>query len=158
MGLIDFMKSAGAKMFGSDEPSAEEKAAMEQAAKNKRASSALENVVKKLNIPVAELEVRFNKGLAVIEGKTETTATAEKAAVAIGNIDGVSQVNNKIQVLNPEPAAVYYTVKSGDSLSKIAKSQYGDPMKYPQIFEANKPMLSHPDKIFPGQVLRIPQQ
>ena len=122
MGLIDFMKSAGAKMFGSDEPSAAEKAAMEQAAKDKRASDALENVVKKLNIPVAELEVRFSKGNAVIEGKTETTSTAEKAAVAIGNIDGVARVDNRIQVMNPEPEAVYYTVRSGDSLSKISKS------------------------------------
>jgi nucleoid-associated protein YgaU len=49
-----------------------------------------------------------------------------------------------------------YTVKSGDTLSAIAKEQYGDAMKYPQIFEANKPMLENPDKIYPGQVLRIP--
>ena len=45
---------------------------------------------------------------------------------------------------------------SGDSLSKIAKEHYGNAMKYPVIFEANKPMLEHPDKIYPGQVLRIP--
>ena len=56
----------------------------------------------------------------------------------------------------PEPEAVFYTVVSGDSLSKIAKAHYGDPMKYPVIFEANKPMLTDPDKIYPGQVLRIP--
>jgi len=49
-----------------------------------------------------------------------------------------------------------YTVKSGDSLSKIAKAHYGDAMKYPVIFEANKPQLTDPDKIYPGQVLRIP--
>ena len=55
-----------------------------------------------------------------------------------------------------EPEATYYTVVSGDTLSKISKAQYGDPNKYMKIFEANKPMLTHPDKIYPGQVLRIP--
>ena len=45
---------------------------------------------------------------------------------------------------------------SGDNLSKIAKAFYGDANKYPVIFEANKPMLSSPDKIYPGQMLRIP--
>ena len=49
-----------------------------------------------------------------------------------------------------------YTVQKGDTLSKISKEQYGDANKYQQIFEANKPMLTHPDKIYPGQVLRIP--
>ncbi len=55
-----------------------------------------------------------------------------------------------------EPEAKYYTVVKGDTLSKIAKASYGDAMKYPVIFEANKPMLKDPDKIYPGQVLRIP--
>jgi len=59
-------------------------------------------------------------------------------------------------VTNPQPEARYYTVAKGDTLSKISKEMYGDPNKYPQIFEANKPMLGHPDKIYPGQVLRIP--
>jgi nucleoid-associated protein YgaU len=56
----------------------------------------------------------------------------------------------------PEPEAQWHTVVSGDNLSKIAKKFYGDANKYPVIFEANKPMLSHPDKIYPGQMLRIP--
>ncbi len=55
-----------------------------------------------------------------------------------------------------EPEATYYTVVSGDTLSKISKQAYGDANKYMKIFEANKPMLTHPDKIYPGQVLRIP--
>ena len=53
---------------------------------------------------------------------------------------------------------VTYTVQAGDTLSKIAKEYYGDANKYPAIFEANKPMLSHPDKIYPGQNLIIPAQ
>ena len=59
-------------------------------------------------------------------------------------------------VVVPEPEAVFYEVKRGDSLSKIAKAQYGDAMKYPVIFEANKPMLKDPNLIYPGQMLRIP--
>ena len=50
----------------------------------------------------------------------------------------------------------YYEVKKGDSLSKIAQQYYGDPMLYPRIFEANKDILKDPNKIKPGQKLRIP--
>lgn len=52
--------------------------------------------------------------------------------------------------------STFYTVKSGDTLGAIAKAHYGDAGKYPVIFEANKPMLKDPNKIFPGQTLRIP--
>ncbi len=55
-----------------------------------------------------------------------------------------------------EPESTYREVKSGDTLSKIAKEAYGDANAYMKIFEANKPMLSNPDKIYPGQKLRIP--
>jgi nucleoid-associated protein YgaU len=50
-----------------------------------------------------------------------------------------------------------YTVQKGDTLSKISKQYYGDPNKYNRIFEANRDQLKDPDKIFPGQVLKIPQ-
>ena len=69
---------------------------------------------------------------------------------------GVGAVNDMLTVRAPEPESQWHTVVSGDNLSKIAKKFYGDPNKYPVIFEANKPMLKHPDKIYPGQVLRIP--
>jgi nucleoid-associated protein YgaU len=59
-------------------------------------------------------------------------------------------------VATPADESKYYTVVKGDTLSKISKEFYGNPNKYPQIFEANKPMLTHPDKIYPGQLLRIP--
>jgi nucleoid-associated protein YgaU len=71
-------------------------------------------------------------------------------------VNGIAEVDDNLEVLNPAPEAVFYTVQKGDTLSLIAKAQYGDMMKYPVIFEANKPMLTHPDKIYPGQVLRIP--
>ena len=56
----------------------------------------------------------------------------------------------------PAAESRFHVVVSGDNLSKIAKQYYGDANKYPLIFEANKPMLTHPDKIYPGQALRIP--
>jgi len=158
MGLIDFIKGAGSKIFGTDEPEGptpEEKAA-KKAAAEARASEALENVVRKMDIAVQELDVKFSAGVATINGTTETQEVAEKAVLAVGNVNGVSQVDNQIEVLNKEPEAVYYTVQSGDYLSKIAKAQYGNASKYNIIFEANRPMLEHPDKIYPGQVLRIP--
>ena len=81
--------------------------------------------------------------------------------LAVGNTAGIARVDDRIEVVEvakKEPEATYYTVVKGDSLSKIAKAQYGDPMKYPAIFEANRPMLKDPDLIYPGQVLRIPPQ
>jgi nucleoid-associated protein YgaU len=93
----------------------------------------------------------------IVHGTTSDTASAERVILALGNVEGVGSVDSQLHVLNPAPEAVFYTVQSGDSLSKISKSQYGDPMRYEQIFEANKPMLTHVDKIYPGQVLRIPQ-
>ena len=70
---------------------------------------------------------------------------------------GEPRVEDRLEVTNPEPEARYYTVAKGDTLSKIAKQHYDDANKYPQIFEANKPMLKDPDKIYPGQSLRIPE-
>ena len=154
MGLIDFIKGAGEKLFGSDEPSAAE--AAEKLAAEYRAAAALGNAVRNMKIPIENLDVKLSDSVAIISGTTADQAHAELAALVVGNSQGVSQVDNRIVVQNPAPEAVYYTVVSGDSLSKIAKTQYGDAMKYPEIFEANKPMLSDPNKIYPGQVLRIP--
>jgi nucleoid-associated protein YgaU len=50
----------------------------------------------------------------------------------------------------------YHTVVRGDTLSAIAKTHYGNAGAYMKTFEANRPMLGHPDKIYPGQLLRIP--
>jgi nucleoid-associated protein YgaU len=95
---------------------------------------------------------------AKIEGKVPDQATKEKIILAAGNINGIGEVEDSMKVSSKAKAeeSVFYTVKSGDSLSKIAKKYYGDAMRYPDIFEANTPMLKHPDRIYPGQVLRIP--
>jgi nucleoid-associated protein YgaU len=76
--------------------------------------------------------------------------------LVVGNTVGIAGVEDEMEVEVEEPVAIFHTVERGDTLSKISKKVYGDSMKYPVIFEANKPMLSHPDKIYPGQVLRIP--
>jgi nucleoid-associated protein YgaU len=80
----------------------------------------------------------------------------EKIVLCAGNVSGVAKVNNRMTTDKSEAEAKYYTVVAGDNLSKISKAQYGDANKYMKIFEANKPMLKDPDKIYPGQVLRIP--
>ena len=91
-----------------------------------------------------------------VYGVAPDQATREKIVLCAGNVAGVASVKDMMSVDKSEPEAQYYTVKSGDTLSKISKQHYGDANKYMKIFEANKPMLSHPDKIYPGQLLRIP--
>ena len=83
-------------------------------------------------------------------------ATKEKILLCCGNVSGVEKVNDMLTVSQPADESRYYTVVRGDTLSAIAKTQYGNANAYMKIFEANKPMLSHPDKIYPGQLLRIP--
>lgn len=93
-----------------------------------------------------------------LEGKVPDLETKEKLILAAGNVSGIGEVDDSMKVKSKAKTAdsVFHTVKSGDSLSKIAKKYYGDAMRYPDIFDANTPMLKHPDKIYPGQVLRIP--
>ena len=93
---------------------------------------------------------------ATVTGKAKDQATKEKAVLIAGNVEGIAQVDDQLEVAEKAPEAQFHTVVSGDNLSKIAKKYYGNAMKYPVIFEANKPMLKDPDKIYPGQVLRIP--
>lgn len=147
MGLFSFIKGAGKKLLGIKEPAPEVVLTKVQA---------LEKEIAALGVPISGLKIGLAEQV-IVSGSTVTNAQREKIILALGNIDGVGAIEDNIVVTNPAPAAVFYTVQSGDSLSKISKSQYGDAMRYNEIFEANKPMLSHPDKIYPGQVLRIPQ-
>lgn len=164
MGLLDFVKNAGAKIFGSskdDDAAAKAAADAEARAQIRKLERAkkekiLLNHLKAMGIEVGDPKVSYDGGVVTLGGKVATQADSEKAALTVGNVQGVEAVNNNLEVTNPEPEAQYHTVVSGDTLSKIAKKFYGNAMKYPVIFEANKPMLSDPDKIYPGQVLRIP--
>jgi nucleoid-associated protein YgaU len=157
MGLIDFVVNAGAKLFGRDEkPEAKANPEMEKRQAETTKARALENLVSGLELQVEDLRVEFRDSTATVFGKTENQAEKEKVILAIGNVNGVASVDDRLEVSAPEPEAVYYTVVRGDTLSKIARDHYGNAMKYPVIFEANKPMLKDPNKIYPGQVLRIP--
>ncbi len=161
MGLFDFVKSAGRKLglVAPEKVEAAGKSPDEVKADAERTmAKALAAEVKSHNLQVEDLRVEYAGGKAVVYGKTPSQAEREKVVLAIGNTEGVGQVDDRIEVVTPEPEAQFHTVERGDTLSKIAKKYYGNAMKYPVIFEANKPMLTDPDKIYPGQVLRIPPQ
>lgn len=152
MGLFSFIKNAGAKVFGIGKTTEEEavEAAVEKANK-------LVNAVEALGFKVTDLDITVENDLATIYGEAENQATREKVVLVVGNTEGIASVDDRMTTAIQEPEAQFHTVVSGDSLSKIAKKYYGNAMKYPVIFEANKPMLTDPDKIYPGQVLRIPE-
>jgi len=165
MSLISFVKEAGEKLFGRGqaqaamtEAKAEPASAEKAAAANAAAGDAILDYIKAQNLSATGLTVTFDgaTSTATVYGVASDQATKEKIALCAGNVAGVSAVNNMMSVDQSAPEAKFYTVVSGDNLSKISKAQYGDPNKYMTIFEANRPMLTHPDKIYPGQVLRIP--
>ena len=165
MSLISFIKEAGEKLFGRGQAQAsmtEAKAdpgnAAKVAAANAAAGDAILDYIKAQNLSATGLTVTFDGATSTVSvyGVAADQATKEKIALAAGNVSGVTAVNNMLSVDQSGPEGKYYTVVAGDSLSKISKAQYGDANKYMAIFEANRPMLQHPDKIYPGQVLRIP--
>lgn len=162
MGLFDFVKNAGARIFASEEAKLDPG----------RGFSAH---LRDNGIDPGSFKFRIGgDGLVTVTGWVPDQDVREKAVLVIGNVEGVSQVDDRLRIGAPpaeEPAAEIeeeeqaaevawasrtYTVQKGDTLSAIAKSMYGNAGKYPLIFEANTPMLTHPDKIYPGQVLRIP--
>jgi len=160
MGLIDFVKNVGAKLLGrgdDDPPQADPKVeAQRRAEANRAAAAALARQVGSLGLDIDDLRITVDGDVATVSGTMTSQADREKVVLVVGNTHGIARVDDRLEVRTPEPEAVYYTVVRGDSLSKIAKVHYGDAMKYPVIFEANKPMLTDPDKIYPGQMLRIP--
>ncbi len=153
MGLFSFLKDKGEKVEVEDTAAAH--ADMKARAAKSRA---LVKMVQDLGFDVDGLKVGFDDGVVTVEGEVPSQEVREKVILVLGNTQGVATVDDRLAVVASEPAAeaTMYTVKGGDSLSKIAKEFYGDAMRYPEIFEANKPMLKDPDKIYPGQVLRIP--
>lgn len=155
MGLIDFIKDAGAYLFGSGAGNA---VAKEQA--KTVSEDILRQQIDTLGITVTDLQLLWADPVATVGGAVASVSDKEKVVLGIGNTPGVGRVDDQLTVAtvaaSDAPAATLYTVKKGDTLSAIAKAQYGDASKYPHIFDANKPMLKNPDKIYPGQVLRIP--
>jgi nucleoid-associated protein YgaU len=164
MSLISFIKEAGEKLFGKGEAKAAQEAAEREASAanlerlNRTAGDAIATYIGAMNLKVDGLDVGFDgaSGTVTVSGVAADQATKEKVVLCCGNVERVSSVNDLMTVATPADESKYYTVVKGDNLSKISKEFYGTPNKYPQIFEANKPMLTHPDKIYPGQLLRIP--
>jgi nucleoid-associated protein YgaU len=164
MSLISFIKEAGEKLFGKGEAKAAQEAAEREASAanlerlNKAAGDAIATYITAMNLKVDGLDVAFDgtTGTVTVSGQAADQTTKEKVVLCCGNVEKVSAVNDMMTVAQPADESKYYTVVKGDNLSKISKQFYGDPNKYPKIFEANKPMLTHPDKIYPGQLLRIP--
>ena len=165
MGLFSFIKDAGEKLFGIGDAKAEQAAKAEAnaekvAAANQAAADAIKAYIKKMNLDAENLEIGFDGKTSTVSvaGIADTQETKEKILLCCGNVRGVENVEDNMTVTAVEADAQFHTVVSGDTLSKIAKQYYGNANAYMRIFEANKPMLSHPDKIYPGQMLRIPAQ
>ncbi len=143
MGFFDFIGNVGASIFGGGKNEAEEIQTLIQT---------------DLGNKITDLRVEFNEGTVVLYGQCDSYATKEKAVLLAGNVKGVKRVNDdNLNAPEPEEETEFYTVKSGDTLSKIAKRFYGNAMKYPVIFEANREVIKDPNLIYPGQVLRIPK-
>ncbi|AVH14817.1 MULTISPECIES: peptidoglycan-binding protein LysM [Acinetobacter] len=157
MGLFDFVKGIGKKNTAPAEQQPAAPAAPAEPSAQEMANKLLGHI-KSLGLPITGLSVNYNgkTDLATIKGQVQSQADREKIVLAVGNIDHVAQVDDQMTVATPEPESKFYTVKSGDTLSKISKEFYGDANQYNKIFEANRPLLKDADDIFPGQVLRIP--
>lgn len=114
--------------------------------------------VQALGLAVDNLSIQYkgDTDTAEVHGKVKTQADREKIILALGNVNHVAQVVDSIEVETPAPESQFYTVKSGDNLSSIAKAVYGNANDYQKIFEANRPLLKDPNKIYVGQVLRLP--
>ncbi len=145
MGLISFIKNAGASLFGGSEAKA-------------APADELKKELEKHGLDHSDLKIEVDGDKVKVSGTAKTTEEAEKIAIALGNTKGVATVQNDIKPAAASADSRFYTVVSGDTLWAISEREYGKGKgdQYNVIFEANKPMLTHPDKIYPGQVLRIP--
>ncbi|MEM1096635.1 MAG: peptidoglycan-binding protein LysM [Bacteroidota bacterium] len=145
MGLFDFLKNIGKKV------------------KPGREAEEITNDIKAgLSDQVSDLTVAFTEGTVVLGGSAASYAAKEKAVLLAGNVEGVERVDDRITVAVPEeevpavPEPKFYTIQKGDSLWKVASKNYGDGNKWQALFEANREVIQDPDKIYPGQQIRIP--
>lgn len=168
MSIISFFKEAGEKLFGHKDTEAAAQQAQQApddaalqakaAEANQVAARAIEAYIATQHLSADALTVEFDgaSGSVTVSGAAADQATKEKILLCCGNVHGVDKVNDLMTVATPADESQYHTVERGDTLSAIAKKFYGNANAYMKIFEANKPMLGHPDKIYPGQLLRIP--
>lgn len=162
MGIFDFVTEAGGKLGGkvfdmlNEEEDINKPVTISPERMNELRQQSITESIQGLDTEVENLTVAVDGSKATVGGTVASQLCCEKVVLTAGNQHGISQVDSQIQVQNPEPEATFYTVKSGDTLGKIAKEFYGNAGSYMKIFEANQPMLTDPNKIYPGQALRIP--
>ncbi|TJZ93355.1 peptidoglycan-binding protein LysM [Paracoccus gahaiensis] len=162
MAIWDFVKDAGKAVFGKAEaapapstPSADAAAPKaDPDAETQRKVAALKAELQSLNLDAGDVHLRLRGDTVVVESRGADREVLEKLILAVGNIQGIAKVEADLPDDAPPP--VFHTVTKGETLSAIAKEHLGSATQYNAIFEANRPMLSDPDKIYPGQVLRIP--
>jgi nucleoid-associated protein YgaU len=171
MSIISFIQDAGERLFPHPpaNPSSAPKSPIKMqsipaskpdlAALNRSAAEAIRQYIGAQGLPADELRVAYDGATSTVTvtGSVADQETREKIVVCAGNVASVHHVNDQLSVAKSGDASEYYTVSSGDTLSKIAERFYGAADRYSAIYEANRPMLSDPDKIYPGQTLRIPR-
>ncbi len=164
MGLFDFAKGFGNKIFGSDDDT-------------EAASQKLQAHIEEDNPGVSDLQVNVEDGVATISGEAESSSAYEKAVLMAGNALGIEtveagelsiadqeieQVSDEMldddtsEVTQQTADVTYYEIQKGDSLWKIATKFYGDGTKHTKLFAENREVIRDPDLIFPGQKIRIP--
>ena len=141
MGLFDFARNIGNKLFGSEDEAPEK----------------IKGHIEEENPGVSNLEVSVKDGVATLSGQAESAEAMQKAVLMAGNVKGISEVHaDGLTAPAPVQEVQYYEIQSGDSLSAIAKKYYGKASDYPRIFEANREVIKDPNLIYPGQKIRIP--
>jgi nucleoid-associated protein YgaU len=164
MGLFDFVANAGEKltesvMGSTSNEKATETVEVSPQRVNELRQQNIAHMVAQLDVEGEKVTVSVNGDTAVLTGSAPSQEALEKIVLCAGNQHGIASVDCQLQVdasAAPVAEATFYTVQSGDTLGKIAQQHYGSAGKYTVIFEANQPMLKDPDKIYPGQSLRIP--
>jgi nucleoid-associated protein YgaU len=154
MGLFDFVRNIGNKLFASDASAAD-------------AAAKIQREVADAGLGIDNLQVKYDpsSGNCALSGTCPSAEVMQKAVLIAGNVQGVSNVDvTNLDLVEAQSIAAaadqdveYYVIVPGDNLSKIAKHFYGNPNLYPKIFDANREVIKHPDKIFPGQKIRIPR-
>ena len=163
MTLISFIADAGEKLLSTahaaPSPASAGGVAPNVGQLNATAGEAIANYIASQHLSAQNLNVTYDGAskTVTVAGVAPDQATKEKIVLCCGNVHSVAKVDDQLTVAQlASPPASMYEVKEGDTLTKIAKSVYGDANRYEAIFEANKPMLTDPNKIYPGQQLRIP--
>ena len=146
MSMFSFIKEAGEKVIDFLTPG------------HANASEKLKEHVEKVGLGNPNITATVEGDKVTVSGEVATQEEKEKIILAAGNIEGVASVDDQIKVTGPTVVASrFVVVKQGDTLSAISLQVYGNANQYNKIFEANKPMLKDPNKIYPGQTLRIPE-